>query len=53
MRRRFEIYMALPIRKVETMRPPAAIVDEILAALSPANPARSRSRPFHSRKRMR
>jgi shikimate kinase len=36
-RTRFEIYMALPIRKVETMRPPAAIVNEILAALSPAN----------------
>jgi cytidylate kinase len=36
-RTRFEIYMALPIRKVETMRPRAAIVDEILAALSPAN----------------
>ena len=34
---RFEIYMALPMRKVETMRPPAAIVDEILAALSSAN----------------
>ena len=36
-RARFEIYMALPMRKVETMRPTAAIVDEILAALSPAN----------------
>jgi len=36
-RTRFEFYMALPIRKVETMRPPAAIVDEILAALSSAN----------------
>jgi hypothetical protein len=36
-RTRFEIYMALPMRKVETMRPPAAIVDEILAALSPVN----------------
>jgi shikimate kinase len=33
-RARFEIYMALPTRKVETMRPVAAIVDEILAALS-------------------
>ncbi len=29
-RTRFEIYMALPLRKVETMRPAAAIVDEIL-----------------------
>jgi hypothetical protein len=29
-RTRFEIYMALPMRKVETMRPRAAIVDEIL-----------------------
>ncbi|SRR6266508_643368 len=36
-RTRFEIYQALPIRKVETMRPPAVIVDEILAALPPAN----------------
>ena len=32
-RTRFEIYQALPIRKVETMRPTVAIVDEILAAL--------------------
>jgi len=30
---RFEIYMALPMRKVATMRPTAVIVDEILAAL--------------------
>ena len=36
-RARFEIYAALPIRKVETMRPAAVIVDEILAALSTAN----------------
>jgi hypothetical protein len=36
-RTRFEIYMALPMRKVETMRPPVAIVDEILAVLSNAN----------------
>jgi shikimate kinase len=35
-RARFEIYLALPTRKIETMRPPAAIVDEIVAALSPA-----------------
>jgi hypothetical protein len=36
-RTRFEIYAALPIRKVETMRPAAMIEDEILAALSTAN----------------
>jgi hypothetical protein len=36
-RARFEIYAALPIRKVETMRPAAVIVEEILAALSTAN----------------
>jgi shikimate kinase len=36
-RARFEIYIALLIRKVETMRPPAVIVDEILSALSPAH----------------
>ena len=35
-RARFEIYMALPMQKVETMRATAASVDEILAALSPA-----------------
>jgi len=39
-RARFEIYRALPMRRVETMRPAAAIVDEILAALSPANHSR-------------
>ena len=33
-RARFEIYMALPVRKIETMRPAAAAVDEIVAALS-------------------
>ena len=36
-RARFGIYQALPTRKVETMRPAAALVNEILAALSPAN----------------
>ena len=36
-RARFGIYQALPTRKVETMGPAAAIVNEILAALSPAN----------------
>jgi hypothetical protein len=36
-RARFGIYQALPTRKVETMRPAAAIVNETLAALSPAN----------------
>jgi shikimate kinase len=52
-RARFEIYMAVRMRKVEAMRPAAAIVGEILAALSPANPALSRSRTFHSPKRRR
>ncbi len=33
-RARFEIYMAVPIRKIETMRPATAAVDEIVAALS-------------------
>ena len=33
-RARFEIYMAMPVRKIETMRPAAAAVDEIVAALS-------------------
>jgi shikimate kinase len=31
---RFEIYMAMPARKIETMRPVAAAVDEIIAAVS-------------------
>ena len=35
-RARFGIYHALPTRKVETMRPAAAIVNEILAALHKA-----------------
>jgi len=34
-RARYEIYAALPMRKVETMRPTAVIVDAILAALHP------------------
>jgi shikimate kinase len=33
-RARFEIYMSLPVRKIETMRPVAAAVAEIVAALS-------------------
>jgi shikimate kinase len=33
-RARFEIYMAMPARKIETMRPVAAAVDEIVAAVS-------------------
>ena len=33
-RARFEIYMSLPVRKIETMRPRAAAVAEIVAALS-------------------
>ncbi len=32
-RERFPIYAGLRARKVETMRPPAAVVDELLAAL--------------------
>src|SRR4051812_8049117 len=39
-RARFEIYAALPLRKVETMRASEVIVDEILAALSPASHGR-------------
>jgi shikimate kinase len=34
-RARFEIYMSLPVRKIETMRPVAEAVSEIVAALSP------------------
>jgi hypothetical protein len=33
-RARFEIYMSVPARKIETMRPVAVAVTEILAALS-------------------
>ena len=32
-RARFETYMAVPVQKVETMRPVTAVVDEIIAAL--------------------
>jgi shikimate kinase len=31
---RFDIYMAMPMRKIETMRPVAAAVDDIVAALA-------------------
>ncbi len=33
-RARFEIYMSLPVRKIETMRPVAAAVAEIVTALA-------------------
>jgi shikimate kinase len=33
-RARFEIYMAVPARKIETMRPATAAVDEIVAAMA-------------------
>ena len=33
-RSRFEIYMAVPARKIETMRPLNKVVDEITSALS-------------------
>ena len=33
-RSRFDIYAALPLLKIETMRPVAAVVDEIVAAVS-------------------
>jgi hypothetical protein len=33
-RARFEIYMSVPVRKIETMRPAAVALAEILAALS-------------------
>jgi shikimate kinase len=33
-RARFEIYRTLPLRKIETMRPVDAVVDEIVAALT-------------------
>ena len=36
-RARFEVYMAMPIRKVETMRPARAVVDELVAALGAEN----------------
>ena len=34
-RTRFEIYMAVPARKIETMRSVVAVVDELVAALRP------------------
>jgi len=37
-RERFEVYMALPIRKFETLRPVMEVVDDLAAALLPAEP---------------
>ena len=37
-RARFEVYMAMPVRKVETMRPARAVVDELVAALGTQKP---------------
>lgn len=36
-RARFEVYKAMPVRKVETMRPVNAVVDELVAALASEN----------------
>ena len=33
-RARFEVYRAMPVRKVETMRPVIAIIDELVAVLA-------------------
>ncbi len=33
-RTRFDVYMAMPVRKVETMRPVSAVVDELIDALT-------------------
>jgi len=37
-RARFEVYRAMPVRKVETMRPVHAVVDELVAVLARENP---------------
>jgi shikimate kinase len=42
-RARFEIYMAMPVRKIETMRPVAAVIDEIVAVLALEKARRHRS----------
>jgi shikimate kinase len=34
---RFEVYRAMPVRKIETMRPVSAVVDEVVAALTSEN----------------
>jgi shikimate kinase len=36
-RARFEVYMAMPVRKVDTMRPARAVVDELVVALGVEN----------------
>ena len=36
-RARFEVYKAMPVRKVETTRPVSAVVDELVAALASEN----------------
>jgi shikimate kinase len=43
-RARFDIYMAMPMRKIETMRPVARAVDEIVAAWHSTTPDGSRAR---------
>jgi len=42
-RARFEIYMAIPARKIETMRSVAAAVDEIIASLPRKRASRARA----------
>jgi shikimate kinase len=39
-RARFDIHIAMPMRKIETMRPVAAIVDEILTMVDVSRPPR-------------
>src|SRR5437867_1297539 len=36
-RARFEVYRVMPVRKVETMRPVSAVVDELVVALASEN----------------
>jgi hypothetical protein len=40
-RTRFDIYMTLPATKIESMRPPGEVVDEIVGALGSRMPLRS------------
>jgi hypothetical protein len=42
-RERFPIYVALRARKIETMRPPAAVVDDLVTRIDPCMPPDSRS----------
>ena len=44
-RKRFDIYMALPMRKIETMRPVVVVIDEIVGAVAMPSDRRASGYP--------